>query len=60
MSSKQAQCMGHRHPAMWRNRAGLACLKAEHTGDPKAKEHQLKLARVYERLAEYAEERIAS
>ena len=45
---------------MWRNRAGLACIKAEHTADPKAKEHQLKLARAYERLAEYAEERIDS
>jgi len=58
MSNKEAQFA--RHPEIWRNRAGLACLMAEHLADPKAKEHQLKLASVYERLARYAEERIAS
>jgi len=56
MSTKQAPL----HPEMWRNRAGLTYLMAEHLADPKAREHQLKLASAYERIARYAEERIAS
>ena len=38
----------------------MAQLRAEHLADLKAKEHQQKLAYLYERLALYAEERVKS
>ena len=47
------------HPTVWRNRAILARLTAEHLADVKEMEHQLRLAALYERLAQYAEERLA-
>jgi hypothetical protein len=48
------------HPGAWRNRSMLVRLTAEHLTDPRTKEHQFRLADVYERLARYAEERVAA
>ena len=47
------------HPAVWRYRATLTRLVAEHGATGGSKEHELKLAVLYERFARYAEERIA-
>jgi len=47
------------HPEVWRYRAALTRLAAEHSADLNAKEHELKLAELYERFARYAEERFA-
>ena len=46
------------HANLWHNRAAFARLSAEHLGDQKAKDYQLKLTQLYERLARYAEERV--
>jgi hypothetical protein len=46
------------HPNLWHNRAAFARLSTELLGDQKAKDHQLKLTQLYERLARYAEERV--
>jgi hypothetical protein len=48
------------HPEVWRYRAALTRVAAEHSADLNAKEHELRLATLYERLARYAEERFAS
>jgi hypothetical protein len=47
------------HPAVWRYRAALTRVAAEHGAANGAKEHELKLAAFYERLAQYAEERVS-
>jgi hypothetical protein len=47
------------HPAVWRYRAALTRAVAEHGAAGDAKEHDLKLAALYERFAQYAEERVS-
>jgi hypothetical protein len=47
------------HPEFWRGRAAWALLMAEHHPDLQEREHQLRLATIYQRLARYAAERIA-
>jgi len=47
------------HPAVWRYRAALTRVAAEHGVTVGSKEHELKLAAFYERLARYAEERVS-
>jgi len=47
------------HPSVWRHRATLTRLMAEHVDDLASKQHQLRLAALYEDLARYAEERVA-
>jgi hypothetical protein len=47
------------HPAVWRYRAALTRLAAEHGATGGSKEHELKLAALYERFARYAEERVS-
>jgi len=47
------------HPAVWRYRAALTRVAAEHGVAVGSKEHELKLAAFYERLARYAEERVS-
>jgi hypothetical protein len=47
------------HPEVWRYRAALTRVLAEHGGVCGAREHELKLAALYERFARYAEERVS-
>jgi hypothetical protein len=47
------------HPEVWRYRAALTRVVAEHGAAGGAKEHDLKLAALYERFARYAEERVS-
>jgi hypothetical protein len=47
------------HPEVWRYRAALTRVAAEHGVTLGAKEHELKLAALYERFARYAEERVS-
>jgi hypothetical protein len=47
------------HPAVWRYRAALTRVAAEHGVTVGSKEHELKLAALYERFARYAEERVS-
>jgi hypothetical protein len=47
------------HPEVWRYRAALTRLVAEHGATGGSKEHELRLAALYERFARYAEERVA-
>jgi hypothetical protein len=49
-----------RDPQAWRNRAEMARLAADVIGNTAIKEHQRKRAESYERLARYAEERLAA
>lgn len=48
-----------RHPGAWRYRAALTRVAAEHGANVHSKEHELRLAALYERLARYAEERVS-
>jgi hypothetical protein len=47
------------HPEVWRYRAALTRVTAEHGAEVNAKPHELRMAALYERFARYAEERIA-
>ena len=47
------------HPEVWRYRAALTRVAAEHGATVGSKEHELKLAVLYERLARFAEERVS-
>ena len=47
------------HPEVWRYRAALTRLAAEHGANVSSKEHELRLAALYERFARYAEERVS-
>jgi hypothetical protein len=47
------------NPEVWRYRAALTRLAAEHGATGGSKEHELKLAALYERFARYAQERVA-
>ena len=47
------------HPEVWRYRAALTRVTAEHGADVQARPHELRMATLYERLARYAEERVA-
>jgi hypothetical protein len=46
------------HPAAWRQRAAMLRLVAEHLSEPGDKTHQMKLAALYDRFANYADERL--
>jgi len=47
------------HPEVWRYRAALTRVTAEHGADVQARPHELRMAALYERFARYAEERVA-
>ena len=47
------------HPEVWRYRAALTRVAAEHGAPSEGNKHQLRMAALYERLARYAEERVA-
>jgi hypothetical protein len=46
------------HPEVWRYRAALTRVTAEHGADVQARPHELRMAALYERFARYAEERV--
>jgi hypothetical protein len=47
------------HPEVWRYRAALTRAAAEHGTNVSSKQHELRLAALYERFARYAEERVS-